>query len=137
MHKQCRPMLPLAAVLPSPTVVQCSLLSLCLQHKACLPWCSEPVFPVPCCSTFKQGAPCPVAHGTQLQARLRRASRCKRQRLCTSAAAAVEAPAKTATVKIGTRGSPLALAQAYMTRDFLKASRQPCKSTCSNAYAVR
>lgn len=26
----------------------------------------------------------------------------------------------TATVKIGTRGSPLALAQAYMTRDLLK-----------------
>ena len=25
-----------------------------------------------------------------------------------------------ATVKIGTRGSPLALAQAYMTRDLLK-----------------
>lgn len=26
----------------------------------------------------------------------------------------------TATIKIGTRGSPLALAQAYMTRDLLK-----------------
>ena len=89
-----------------------------------------------CCSTFKQGAPCPFAHGTQLQARLRRASRCKRQRLCTSAAATVEAPAKTATVKIGTRGSPLALAQAYMTRDFLKASRQLCMSPRSNASAV-
>ena len=28
-----------------------------------------------------------------------------------------------ATVKIGTRGSPLALAQAYMTRDLLKVRR--------------
>ncbi|KAK9826755.1 hypothetical protein WJX81_005847 [Elliptochloris bilobata] len=36
------------------------------------------------------------------------------------AAAAVEV--QKATVKIGTRGSPLALAQAYMTRDLLKAS---------------
>ena len=34
------------------------------------------------------------------------------------AAAAVET--QKATVKIGTRGSPLALAQAYMTRDLLK-----------------
>ena len=113
------------------------LLSLCLRLQACLPCHSEPVIWMRCCSTFKQGAPCPFAHGTQLQARLRRASRCKRQRLCTSAAATVEAPAKTATVKIGTRGSPLALAQAYMTRDFLKASRQPRMSTCSNASAVR
>lgn len=31
-----------------------------------------------------------------------------------------EVATKTATVKIGTRGSPLALAQAYMTRDLLK-----------------
>lgn len=30
------------------------------------------------------------------------------------------ATAATKTVKIGTRGSPLALAQAYMTRDLLK-----------------
>lgn len=35
-----------------------------------------------------------------------------------SASTAVEV----ATVKIGTRGSPLALAQAYMTRDLLKVS---------------
>lgn len=34
------------------------------------------------------------------------------------AAAAMEV--QKATVKIGTRGSPLALAQAYMTRDLLK-----------------
>jgi hypothetical protein len=56
-------------------------------------------------------------------------------------ACVVFADAKTAvrTVKIGTRGSPLALAQAYMTRDLLKvcarwgrltvgASRQPQQS---------
>lgn len=30
----------------------------------------------------------------------------------------------TKTVKIGTRGSPLALAQAYLTRDLLKVRRQ-------------
>lgn len=38
------------------------------------------------------------------------------------AAAAAEVITEKATVKIGTRGSPLALAQAYMTRDFLKAA---------------
>lgn len=38
----------------------------------------------------------------------------------TCAAAAAEVATEKATVKIGTRGSPLALAQAYMTRDFLK-----------------
>lgn len=43
-----------------------------------------------------------------------------------AAAATAELETKKATVKIGTRGSPLALAQAYMTRDFLKAgSRSP------------
>lgn len=36
----------------------------------------------------------------------------------TASAAAVA----TKTLKIGTRGSPLALAQAYLTRDLLKAS---------------
>lgn len=45
-------------------------------------------------------------------------SRCQRGRYCHRiyAVAAVEVK----TVKIGTRGSPLALAQAYMTRDKLK-----------------
>lgn len=38
------------------------------------------------------------------------------RRSCTVVASAVA----TKTVKIGTRGSPLALAQAYMTRDLLK-----------------
>ncbi|CAD7703324.1 unnamed protein product [Ostreobium quekettii] len=38
----------------------------------------------------------------------------------TRAAAAVEAETKKAVVRIGTRGSPLAMAQAYMTRDLLK-----------------
>jgi len=33
-----------------------------------------------------------------------------------------QAAIATKTVKIGTRGSPLALAQAYMTRDLLKVS---------------
>lgn len=37
-------------------------------------------------------------------------------------------PQATKTLKIGTRGSPLALAQAYLTRDLLKASRQPHSS---------
>jgi len=36
------------------------------------------------------------------------------------AAAATEAPPKTATVKIGTRGSPLAMAQAYLTKQLLQ-----------------
>ena len=34
--------------------------------------------------------------------------------------AAVAAAVSTKTVRIGTRGSPLALAQAYLTRDLLK-----------------
>lgn len=38
----------------------------------------------------------------------------------TCEAATAELATEKATVKIGTRGSPLALAQAYMTRDFLK-----------------
>lgn len=38
------------------------------------------------------------------------------RRACTVYAAATQ----TKTVKIGTRGSPLALAQAYLTRDLLK-----------------
>lgn len=48
-----------------------------------------------------------------------RKSGCPRRRLCV---VAVAAPQQTKTVKIGTRGSPLALAQAYMTRDLLKES---------------
>ena len=36
------------------------------------------------------------------------------------AAAAAEVITEKATVKIGTRGSPIALAQAYMTRAFWK-----------------
>jgi hydroxymethylbilane synthase len=39
--------------------------------------------------------------------------------LVVRAAAASETPVSTCLVKIGTRGSPLAMAQAYMTRDFL------------------
>lgn len=39
------------------------------------------------------------------------------RRACTVVA---EVATATKTVKIGTRGSPLALAQAYMTRDLLK-----------------
>ena len=41
-----------------------------------------------------------------------------RQNATVVAAAAVQ----TKTLKIGTRGSPLALAQAYLTRDLLKVS---------------
>lgn len=51
-----------------------------------------------------------------------------------------------ATVKIGTRGSPLALAQAYMTRDLLKASfpapsvdhlaRTPLAFNCSAKFVI-
>lgn len=36
------------------------------------------------------------------------------------AAATAEAPAKTSTLKIGTRGSPLAMAQAYLTKQLLQ-----------------
>lgn len=43
-----------------------------------------------------------------------------KHREVTCAAATAELATEKATVKIGTRGSPLALAQAYMTRDFLK-----------------
>ena len=44
---------------------------------------------------------------------------------------AVSAPAKT--VVIGTRGSPLALAQAYLTRDLLKVNlaKQPVTSAAN------
>ncbi|CAD7699342.1 unnamed protein product [Ostreobium quekettii] len=42
------------------------------------------------------------------------------QRFRAQAAAAVEAETKRALIRIGTRGSPLAMAQAYMTRDLLK-----------------
>lgn len=42
-----------------------------------------------------------------------------RARRCAVVASAAVA---TKTLKIGTRGSPLALAQAYLTRDLLKAS---------------
>ena len=41
-------------------------------------------------------------------------------------------PQATKTLKIGTRGSPLALAQAYLTRDLLKASGAPLLS-CSTS----
>jgi hypothetical protein len=43
------------------------------------------------------------------------------RRACRVVASAVA----TKTVKIGTRGSPLALAQAYMTRDLLKVRPEP------------
>lgn len=39
----------------------------------------------------------------------------------------------TKTLKIGTRGSPLALAQAYLTRDLLKASGAPISPFCWEA----
>jgi hydroxymethylbilane synthase len=42
----------------------------------------------------------------------------------------------TKTVKIGTRGSPLALAQAYMTRDLLKV-RQPERRAARGAAEGR
>lgn len=51
-----------------------------------------------------------------------RQHRQRRNATICAAAATAELETKKATVKIGTRGSPLALAQAYMTRDFLKAS---------------
>jgi len=41
------------------------------------------------------------------------------QRALVVRAAAADAAVSTCLVKIGTRGSPLAMAQAYMTRDFL------------------
>jgi hydroxymethylbilane synthase len=44
----------------------------------------------------------------------------RRQRCIVKAAAAVEQQTKQAVVKVGTRGSPLAMAQAYQTRDRLK-----------------
>lgn len=47
-------------------------------------------------------------------------SRKQKRGQITCAAAVAELATEKATVKIGTRGSPLALAQAYMTRDFLK-----------------
>ncbi|KAL3143770.1 hypothetical protein ABBQ32_003599 [Trebouxia sp. C0010 RCD-2024] len=57
---------------------------------------------------------------------IRQASHVQQQshkhRHITCAAATAELATQKATVKIGTRGSPLALAQAYMTRDFLKAA---------------
>ena len=37
-----------------------------------------------------------------------------------AAAATAEAPPKTATLKVGTRGSPLAMAQAYLTKQLLQ-----------------
>jgi porphobilinogen deaminase len=37
----------------------------------------------------------------------------------------------TKTVKIGTRGSPLALAQAYLTRDLLKVNAQHAMRLCN------
>ena len=43
------------------------------------------------------------------------------------AVAAVEAPTKISTVKIGTRGSPLAMAQAYLTKKLLQV--RACDST--------
>ncbi len=47
-----------------------------------------------------------------------------RARRCAIVASAAVA---TKTLKIGTRGSPLALAQAYLTRDLLKASAARAK----------
>ncbi len=43
----------------------------------------------------------------------------------------------TKTLKIGTRGSPLALAQAYLTRDLLKASGAPLLSCSTSVRAGR
>lgn len=48
-------------------------------------------------------------------------------------AATAELATKKTTVKIGTRGSPLALAQAYMTRDFLKVKHYSTHSNASMA----
>lgn len=48
-----------------------------------------------------------------------------RSRRCCAVVAAATA---VRTVKIGTRGSPLALAQAYLTRDLLKVGRDPTGS---------
>ena len=52
---------------------------------------------------------------TAMQGRVSMSTRA-RQSFRVSASAAVQ----TKTLKIGTRGSPLALAQAYLTRDLLK-----------------
>lgn len=57
-----------------------------------------------------------IQHTCQVQQRSQKQSRMQ----VTCAAAVAELATEKATVKIGTRGSPLALAQAYMTRDFLK-----------------
>ena len=42
----------------------------------------------------------------------------------------------TKTVKIGTRGSPLALAQAYMTRDLLKARGLPRSCVSKSSLSI-
>ena len=57
-----------------------------------------------------------IQQSCQSQQRLRN----HKHNVVTCAAATAELATEKATVKIGTRGSPLALAQAYMTRDFLK-----------------
>jgi hypothetical protein len=41
------------------------------------------------------------------------------------ALASAEAPPKTSTLKIGTRGSPLAMAQAYLTKQLLQVQPDP------------
>jgi hypothetical protein len=54
------------------------------------------------------------------------AAPCSRHQAGIYAAAAVQVK----TLKIGTRGSPLALAQAYLTRDLLKV----CLCVCVRAF---
>lgn len=70
----------------------------------------------------RMGPPLFRSVGISKQQQVKRAAMPAQRRQATICAAAA---VQTKTLKIGTRGSPLALAQAYLTRDLLKVGALP------------